>query len=328
LWDHETSYGAGGTPDKALEGKITSFSSNKVNNLIRTSGLGDGRNETFQGFGNFDVNFSIEMEVASFDFFQFLIGSTDGGVGGSGTVVAPYFLAEADYRGYTGSGQELMSFVMEVASIGSTNNTDTFAGCVINSVGFNLEVGQTLKASIEGFARSPTSSTSASAFTANDTQLWIFAQGQFNWNGSNVARVQSAAINMTNNYDPEQGRALGSRFVQDMEPGLRKYDWTISVVMTDTVATTLRDHFYGQANSPHLGVITSEPTAYELALNLSQGATSGLRNAQFLISNNRINDISKPINIGDNLVVLSINGCGEKGTTDTLNKPIKYWTVP
>ena len=63
--------------------------------------------------------------------------------------------------------------------------------------------------------------------------------------------------------------------------------------MTNTIATTLRDHFYGIANSPHLGALSSEPTFYAIIFNLSEGATAGLRNAQILLSNCSINDISK-----------------------------------
>lgn len=329
-YDHETAFATGGTPNTAIKGRISTVSINKTNNLIRTQGLGDGRNETFVGFGNFEVTWSMEYELGAFDFLQFAIGSTDGSIGGSGTAIAPYYLEEADFRGYTGSGAELYSFVFEVAAedASGTDNVDTLSGCVINTVGFTLALGQTLKCSVEGFSRSVVSSASASAFTADTTELWIFSQGNFNWDGSDIGRVQNATININNNYDPEQGRELGSRFPEEMEPGLRKYDWTAVMKMTDTFATSLRDHFYGQANSPHLGVSASEPTAYDLILNLSQGAGSGARNAQILLSENRINDISKPINIGDNIVEVTINGTGKRGTFDTSNRPITWWTVP
>jgi len=98
--------------------------------------------------------------------------------------------------------------------------------------------------------------------------------------------------------------------------------------MTDSVATTLRDHFYGQTNSPSDGLDTAEPTLYALIFDFSEGSGSGNRNAELLLSNCSINDISKPINIGDNIVELTINGAAKKGTTDTVNKPVKWWVVP
>jgi len=322
-YDVETSYGSGASPDTAIKGKISTVTINKVNNLIRTVGLGEGRNETAVMFGNFDVNWSMEYELASFDFLQYMIGPRSG----SGTTLAPYYLEEADYMGY--SGTALRTFGMEVGSedVGGTDDVETLSGCVINSVGFTLNLGETLKCSLEGFARTVVSSTSATAFTADTTKPWIFAQGNFKWNGSNVARVQSATININNNFDPEVGREIGSRFVEAMEPGLRKYDWTITVKMTDTIATTLRDHFYGQANSPDTGVESAEPSFYDLILSLSEGSSVGNRNAQILLSDCSINEISKPINIGDNIVELTINGSAKKGTTDTSNRPIKWWTV-
>jgi hypothetical protein len=317
----ETSYGAGGTPATAIEGKVQTLTVNKVNNLIRTTGLGEGRNETFVGWGNFEVTWSMEYIPASFEFLQYAFSP----VAGSGTTAAPYYLEESDYTGYTST--MMKSFAMEVASLGSTNEVETISGCVINTIGLSLNVGETLKLSLEGFGRSVLNGTSPTSFTPNSTKPWIFSQGNFKWNGNTVGRVTSATININNNLDPEVGRQIGSRFVEAAEFGLRKYDWVLTVKMTDTVATTLRDHFFGQINSPHLGIASAEPSLYAIIFDLSEGATSGLRNAQVKLSNCSINDISKPINIGDNIVELTINGAAKSATTDTVNKPFKWWTV-
>ena len=315
----ESAYGTG-TPTTAVEGKIQTLTINKVNNLIRTTGLGEGRNETFVAFGNFEVTWSMEYELASFEFLQFAFSP----VGGSGSTAAPYYLEEADYIGYT-SGL-MKTFAMEIASLGSTNEVEKMVGGVINTVGFGLNVGESLKCSLEGFAKTVSNGTVATAYTASTTKPWIFSQGNFKWNASVVARVTSATINVNNNIDPEVGRQIGSRFPEAMEFGLRKYDFVLTVKMTDTVATTLRDAFFGQANTPNLGVASAEPTFYEVIFELSEGATSGLRNAQIKLSNCAINDISKPINIGDNIVELTINGTAKSGTLDTTNRPIKWWT--
>jgi hypothetical protein len=98
--------------------------------------------------------------------------------------------------------------------------------------------------------------------------------------------------------------------------------------MTDTIATTLRDAFYAQSNSPSDGIVSAEPTFYDVIFGFSEGGTTGLRNAQILLSDCAVNDISKPISIGDNIVELTINGTAKKGTNDTVNKPIKWWEVP
>ncbi len=324
IYDDETSYGVGATPATAIEGRISQVTLNKVNNLIRTVGLGEGRNETFVGFGNFEVTWNMDIELGGFNFLQYAIGPRSG----TGTAVAPYYLEESDYMGYAGSA--MLSFGMEVGSAdtGSTDDEDTLSGCVIDKIGFSLTLGATLKCNIEGYAKTVESSTTSSAFTADTTKPWIFAQGNFKWNGSAVGRVTSIAINMTNGFDPEVGRELGSRTPAAMEMGLRKYDWVATVKMTDTIATTMRDAFYGQADSPSDGIADAEPTFYDIILELSEGSSSGDRNAQILLSDASINDISKPINIGDNIVELTINGAAKKGTTDTTNRPIKWWDVP
>lgn len=326
MYDEETSYGAGSTPATTIKGRLQTITINKNNNFLRTCGLGEGRNETFVGWGNFECTWSMEYHPGDFNFLQFLIGS----LSGSGTTIAPYYLEEETYMDYTvGADSGLKSFGMNVGSeSGSgTDDEDQLTGCVINTASFMLNVGEVMKVSLEGFAKTCSSDTTATDFTSDTTKPWIFAQGNFKWNGSAVARILSATINVNNNYDPETGRELGSRFVEAAEPGLRKYDWTITVKMTDTIATTLRDHFYGQVDSPNTGIDPSEPTLYDIVLDLKEGALSGDRQAAIYLSDCSINDISKPINIGDNVVELTINGAGKKATTDTVNKFMKWYTV-
>lgn len=327
VYDEETSYGAGATPATAIKGKLQTFTLNQSNNLLRTLGLGEGRNETFVGWGNYECTWSMEYEVADFDFLQFAIGSK----AGSGTTSAPNYLQEEEFIDYTvGADSGIKSFGMIVNSLdksGGTHNKDEIFGMIINNLGITMTLGETVKISVDGFAKTVTSSTDTTSFTADTTKPWIFAQGSFSWNASTVGRVQSATINVVNNYDAEVGRELGDRTIVAAEPGLRKYDWTIVVKMTSTVATTLRDDFYGQADSPSSGIDPSEPTLRAIILQMQEGTGSGDRRAQILLSDCSINDISKPINIGENLVELTINGAAKIGTNDTTNKPIKWWTV-
>lgn len=327
VYDEETSYGAGATPASVIKGKLSTVSINKNNTLIRTVGLGEGRNETFVGFGNFEGTWSMEYEIADFDFLQFGIGAMDG----SGSTAAPYYLEEKNFMDYTAgadSGQKSFGLIINSLDVsGGTHDKETLSGCITNTIGLSLNLGETLKCSLEGFYKTVTSATATTSYTADTTKPWTFAQGAFKWNSSAVGRVTSATININNNFDPEVGRQIGSRFVEAAEPGLRKYDWVITVKMTDTVATTLRDAFYGQANSPSEGIDTAEPTFYDVVLNLAEGTSTGDRQAMILLSDCAINDISKPINIGDNIVELTINGTAKTGTTDTVNKPIKWWTT-
>lgn len=327
----ETSYGDGGDADTVIKGKIQTVTINKNNTLQRFVGMGEGRNEVFVGWGNFEGTWSMEYELAGFEFLRYLIGAQDG----SGTAVDPYYLEEKDIMDYdSGIDKGLKTFQMIVNSndTNATSDKETLDGCVMNTCGLSMEVGGTLRCSLEGFFKTTTNAVTLTDFTPDTTKPWIFAQGNFKWgesgNEATVARVTNATININNNFEPDVGRELGSRFVQAAEPGLRKYDWVITVKMTSEVATTLRDHFYGQANSPTEGVSSAEPTFYEIILDLSEGSVVGDRNAQIKLSDCSINDISKPINVGDNIVELTINGAAKKGTTDTTNRPIKWWTIP
>jgi hypothetical protein len=320
-YDDETAYGTGGVPNTAIPAKITTLSIEKTNTPIRIVGLGEGRNETFVGYGIFEATWNMEMELASFEFLQFAFSP----VGGSGSTASPYYLEELDFTGY---GANMMkSFAMEVASLGTPAEVETLNGCVINNVGFSLNVGETLKCTLDGFAKTSTTGTSATAYTPNTTKPWIFAQGTFSYDGSVVGRVTSASINITNNIDPEMGRQIGSRFVEAAEFGLRKYDWVLTVKMTDAVYASLVQDFYGAATTAATGIPNSELEMVNIILILTEGATTGQRNAQIKLSDCSIASISKPVNISDNIIELTINGQAKRGTTDTSNRPIKWWTA-
>ncbi len=322
MYGAETSYGAGATANLPVKGRIQSVTINQTNNLIRVAGAGDGRNEVFVGFGNYGVDWSMEFFLGDPDFLEFGIGAKSG----SGTTAAPYVIEEKEWIDYS-SGMK--SFSMNVGSedVSATDDNDLIAGCVIDTIGLTCEVGGALNCSLTGFGQKVTSSTTSAVYTSDTTRLWIFSQGVFKWDGSEVGRVKSFTVNITNNFDADVAREIGSRFIPEVAPGLRKYDWVCVVKMTDTVATTLRDAFYGQANSPSEGIDGSEPSFYDLIFDFAEGSASGDKVLQVLLSDCAINDISKPVNIGENLVELTLNGTAKKGTTDTTNKPIKWYTT-
>lgn len=323
IYADETTFGTPVTADTVVEGKVQTFTLTQNNNLVRVTGLGEGRTETAVLLGNYECTWSMEYYPSAFDFLKFGIGV----MSGAGSTASPYVLTEGVFRSTT----DLNTATIELGSndvSGGTHNVDTITSAIINSVGIALELGAPVKVTLEGFGQKVVSKATAPVTQTNDTnQIWMYQQGTFKWDGSAVGRVQSATININNNIDPEVGRGLGSRFVQEWEPGLLKYDWTVVVKMTNTVATTMRDAFYGQANSPSEGVDPAEPTFYDIIFNLSQGSSSGDKQGQILVSDCAINDISKPVNIGDNLVEVTINGTGKNATNDSGRKLFKWWTT-
>ncbi len=324
MYGAETAFGTGGTASTSIKGRIQSVTINQTNNLIRVAGLGDGRNEQFVGLGNYAVDWSMEWYVGDPDFLEFGIGLK----GGAGTTAAPYYLEEKEYMDYATG---IKSFAMAVGSedVSATDDNDLITGCITNTIGLSCEVGGALTCSLTGFGKKVISSTTAAAYTPDTEKLWIFSQGVFKWNGSSVGRTKSFTININNNFDADTARELGDREIPEAAPGLRKYDWTCVVKMTDTVATTLRTAFYGRAGalSPDAGIDGAEPTFYDLIFDFAEGSASGDKVLQVLLSDCAINDISKPVNIGENLVELTLNGTAKKGTPDTSNRPIKWYTT-
>ena len=208
-YDEEAGYGSGSAGSVAasvVKGRIQSVSITENNNLIRTAEMGGDRNETFVGWGNYDCTWSMEYDVADFDFLRFGIGAW----AGSGTTAAPWYLEEKTFMDYTaGSANGLKSFFLEAAFMdvaGGTNEIHTLSGCIINNVGLSLSLGATLKCTADGFAQKTHCSGSIPGFTADTTRPWIFAQGAFLWNNSSVGRITNATINIANNFDPEVGR--------------------------------------------------------------------------------------------------------------------------
>ena len=62
--------------------------------------------------------------------------------------------------------------------------------------------------------------------------------------------------------------------------------------------------------------------------NLSQGSTSGSKNAIIRLENCAIDNISKSVSLGDNIIEMTFNGTAKTGSGDpTANRPIKWWTV-
>ena len=317
----ESAYGTGDAPSTVINGRLQNVTIDKNNNIGRVGGMGEGRNEQFQHYGNFSGQYSINYDVGDFGFLEYGIGLK----AGEGTTAAPFTLEEKDFIDYT-SG--IKSFGMIVNSLDSTtHDKELLSGCIMDKIGLTFELGLPLKAAISGFFKTTLNSTDTTAFTKNTTKPWIFSQGSFKWNSGPIALVSSGSIKIDNKYVEDDGRGLGSRFVEAVAPGMRSYDFTIVVKMTDTIATTLRDHFYGKVNTPDDGIADAEPTPYEFALEFAEGSAATDRVANIEMSNASINDISKPINLEDGMVVLTINGQAKHGKTATTNKPFTWWTI-
>ena len=318
----ETGFGAGGSIGTAIGGKVMNFSPSLNNNLKKTQGIGEGRNATVSLLGNFDVSGTIEWEVADFTFLQYAIGLKTG----NGDTASHFVLTEADNIGYGAS--DIPTFKMEVTSEeGATDDSDVYTGCHLTEISINANQGEVINGSANWVAKTVTSSASGTASYVADTQKpWMFWQGSMKWGASpsTVAKVTSFSITVTNNsliY-----RALGDREIEQPETGIRGYEFTITVKMTDTVATTMRDDLYGQAdtplNDPSVATLTE---GLELQLLLTEGSGSGDRNATIYLDEVNINDMSKPVDLGSGLVEVTFNGHARQAGNSA--KPFDWFTT-
>lgn len=314
----ETSFGNGGTATTAI-GKVTNFSPSLKNNFIRLRGLGEGRNAVDTIYGAFDCGGTIDWEVHDFAFLQFLVGPQSG----AGTTADPYVLTEADSVGYTAS--DIKTAAVEASGEeGATDDVDLYKGFLINNVTFTAEIGEPLKATADWIAQKPVSSTSGQTYSASTVEPFVFYQGSLLWGAtpSAVADVSRATVTISNGLYIY--RSLGDRFIKKPQAGPRNYDFEITCKMTDTVATTLRDDFYGQANEPSTGVASARPTAdLELKLLFSEGAASGNRNAYIWLDQCCLDEMSKPVTVGEGLVEVTFRGWAETGRSNT---PLSWWT--
>lgn len=318
----ETAFATGGTIGTAIGGKVTNFSPSLNNTLTRTQGLGEGRNATVDLYGPFEATGTIEWEVADFAFLQFLIGD----ISGAGTTASPYVLSEAENIDYTAGG--MYTFKMEATSEdNTTDDSDVYTGCHLTEGSLNWAEGETLKATANFVAKTVTSSTTGTAsYTADTQNPWHFWQCTLKYGDtpSAVAKVTSFSVTVNNNS--QIYRALGSRLIEQPEFGVRTYDFTITVKMTDTIATTLRDDFYGQANTPIDDPSTATPVlSKEIQIAMTEGSSSGDRNATLYLDEVNLNDMSKPVSIGEGIVEVTFNGYALKAGNTA--QPLEWFTT-
>lgn len=333
--DDETSYGAGGVEADALSiGKVKSISYTMVDNVIRGKGVGDGRNETVYSYGLVDVTGTMEWDVhwnmnntiGSISVMKYAIGK----IQGSGTTASPYEIYEVSEVGYT--GETVPTFTMWVQNeAGTTDDVDKLVGCCPNNLTLSAELGGKLKASMDFVAQKPTSSTSiTTAYVADTSSAIVFQQGSFKYGQtpSAVSKVQSFSLTLNNSLVID--RDFGSRFIVQPELGRLTYDFNITLRMTDTVATTFRDDFYGQANSFVDGDDSSSVEAdNELWLTFQEGSASGDKVLIIKLDQVCLGQQVKTVPLDGGLVDVTYNGFAKQAKTgsNSKNSLITYYTT-
>jgi len=304
-------------------GKVTSFTPNNSNNFIYSRGLGDGRDYSNALWGNYDCGGNIVWEVHDFAFFRHWIGPLTG----AGSTASPYVLTEDDNIGIVAT-TSIQAFSLEVnhqQGITPTDDTDTYVGCVGQDFTLNGSIGSILTCNANFVAQKVISSTTGTAYTPVTTNPWLMAQGtvSFDATPTAVAGVQNFSLSYTNSLIIN--RDATSRFIAIPVAGFRVYNFTLLVKMNATIATQIRDKFYGQANSPIAGTGDANPTAdLEFKLVFTEGAVSGDQQAAIWLDDCTIDSIGKPVAIGNELVLMSVNGTAQTART---NIPVTWYAT-
>jgi len=308
----ESSHATGGTPTTPIQGFVQNITSTEDNTTVQDWELGD-RNQVSTAFGDFRASGTVNFTLGyGFDFFQHLIG----GVTGSGTTAAPYLLNEDDV-GYISNN--VKTFELEYSQDTSTDYVTQLEGCIITDTTLTGAIGTRVNVVANFLASSVAHPASASAITSFSGELPIMQEGDIEWEGSSIARLQSFVLSVNNSAS--EIREVGSRFNVGYSFGQRIYNFTVVVNMTDTMATTLRANMYG-GSTPSTGV--GAITEYTFKLILSQGSVTNDENIEVLLSNCTLTTMSSPIPIGTGVVQTTFTGFARQGTS---NKPFSWWTA-
>lgn len=307
-------------------GTVKSFTPDNRWDVYEVRGIGDGRE--IQNFvkTRFSARPVIVFEVHNWDFLKHAIGP----IAGAGTTASHYTLTEADYTGVT-ANTHIIPFSMECGSAGATDDVDTYTGCFIDSFTLDMTFGGVVTCTANIIAQSVTSSTTATAYTSPTTHPWVMAhEGTFKWGSTPSAVTGVRDVSITYNNNMIVYGDWNTIKISMPEAGERTISFSATLVMSSTIATTLRDNFYGQANTPIDTAVTAEPTAdYELWIELSQGTSSTNRNATIFLNQCMIDSISKPINVGaGDVVLVTVTGRAKtSGCTASANVFVDWYTT-
>lgn len=318
-----SAYGTEGVSYAALP-RIQNGSIIADNQLIHQYGLGEGLNVSNSYYGPFSGRGSVTFDVVDFDFLKHWIGQKTG----SGTVGSKWTLTEATTiaAGASASGR-LVPFSFEAANSDKSNISTVATGCV--GLNFSLEgsIGSTLRCNAEFMAQKTRYKDSVVAYTPDTNPSFIMVNGTWKWGATPTAisGVQNFQIAYNNGIEPDSYRDISSRFYTIPSLGMRSYKFTVGILMTSSLATTIINDFYGLNSGgvrlPETGSVKVSPTT---GLKFQVELVNNTKYATISIDDCSIDRLSQPFNLGSGPVVLTIEGTAKKGTS---NAPIQWWNT-
>lgn len=327
----DTAWGTAGVPTGVdYIDRVTSINCTIKNNRTRYNNLGTGPNAAVVTNGTVDISGSITAQLTNAEFFQYLVGGVV--VANAGTQADPSDVNEVDGFGY--SATTVPSITVWFGNNGTVDDVMKLDGLTFNNWTVSAKVGEPVTWTADYKARNLNrASSGALTYTAPTKKPFTFADGTVSIGSDTVAKVESIELTGNNNYNYYY--SIGSRLLSQPTFGTRRYDFTMTIKHSDdTTASTLsgteiRELLFGAAGSttPETGGI---PTACgDLVVTLTEGTASGDNLIEFQFDDCYIEEISEPIEMGDNggPIMLTVSGFALSGLTNGSDKTvIEYGT--
>lgn len=329
VFAEDSAFGTPGTPTGSdYVDKVSTFSSSVTNNMIRTQGIGEGRNATGAVNGMLDCSGSMEWELTDPDFLQYGVIGT---VSGSGTAADPYELKEVDEIGY--SAGQVKTLTLEVGSNGGANDDCmTYDGVVFNTCTVTATQGETIKVSGDWVGRTVTSSTSILSYTPPTNRPFTFIDGSASVGSDKVGALTGLTITIANNIFTYG--TLGSRLIEQPVAMTRRYDLTLTMKLHyDDAASVLsgleaRGLVFNGTTSGTTPNDTAENASTTLSLDLVEGSNSGDRVVNFDFEKVYFESCSSPVALDDGVFEVTINCFALSGLADGSDKvPVRWYTL-
>jgi len=315
----ESTYGTEATTTTNV-GTVRSIAPTRAWDVLEIQGVGDGREVQDYMRSRFNGGHEVVIEMHDFNILRHAVGPK----AGAGTEGDRFTITEADFTGISASAN-ITPFSAEIASVSSADNVDTYTGNIINDFTLTFALGQAVFGRFNVIGQSVTSSTTASSYTSLTSQPFIMNSGTFKWGAtpSQVVGIRTLTITYDNRLFITGD--WGTPLIVIPETGKRVISWVLTTVMTDSIATTLRDDFYGQANTPVTAPADMVFDANnEIEVDLDEGSATGNKDALIRLDHCIIESIAKPIDIGtEDLVLVTFTG---RATTSKSDVFAEYWT--
>jgi len=293
------------------------------NGNIYDRGLGEGINASNVYYGPFTASGNINFDVVDFTVLQHWVGDK----AGAGTAGDPYTLTEATSIQAAASGAGIMQpFSIEKLNDDGTDTVQFALGCVGETFTLSGSLNSKLSCSASFVAQKSGYRGSGETYTPNTDPAFVMLNGTWKWGAtpSALSGVREFSISMANKLVTDT-RTIESRFMGIPHFGQRTYNFTVSIIMSSSLATTIISDFYGYSNAgvytPEDGSVSVSPTA---SLEFKVELVNGSNYATIQLDECAIDRISKPAALGGGLSLLSFQGTALKGLS---NIPIKWWST-